>query len=452
MPYQDALWQDPATLLPPVFAAFCDLKGLPRECAAWPLYEPHSGGGTQICLRDVRHSLSAATAHGRWHWPERPFVFISDPHADAESFLRSLAAAGTIRRIGRGPRDFSLTGFGQGARIVVGGDCLDKGPSNLDMLDALDTLFSSGAEVHLLAGNHDLRFMLAVQALTGPRSPLTEHLFVRMGRKIVPLLREVWDRFPAVDLMVNLPDEIACRARIFPGPQWEAQFPARAALQLSQTAIEKEIARLQIKRGQFDHEVAKAGMTMQMVYASALMCQSLFLVPDGPYAWFYQRMDIILHSGSLLFVHAGLDDAMCALLAEGGSDAVNARFRAEARQDPFAFYFGPVANLVRTKYRDTDKHLSETGVQRLHAQGIKMVVQGHVNNHRGQRLLAKRGLLHLEGDVTLDRASRMLEGLPGIGAGATLIHPSGDIVGISADYPAAKHFHPERVSRDGAVA
>lgn len=400
----------------------------------------------------MHHSLRTAAAHGRWHWPERPVVFISDPHADAESFLRSLAAAGTIRRSGRGPRDFTLTGFGQRARIVVGGDCLDKGPSNLDMLDALAALFASGAEVHLLAGNHDLRFMLAVQALTGPRCPLTEHLFVRMGRKTVPLLREVWDRFPAADLMADLPDEAACRARIFPGPDWQARFPGRAAAHLSHKAIAKELTRLRSKQAQFDAEVARAGMTMRMVYAAALMCRALFLDPDGPYAWFYARMDMIHRSGSLLFVHAGLDDAMCALLAEGGAAAVNARFRAEARQDPFAFYFGPVANLVRTKYRDTDKHLSGKGVRTLHAQGVKMVVQGHVNNHRGQRLLAKRGLLHLEGDVTLDRASRLSEGLPGIGTGATLIHPSGDIVGLSSDYPAAKHFHPERPTWDEAMA
>lgn len=448
----DAIWQGPATLLPPVFDAYCNFEALPRHCAAWPVSEPHSGSGTRDSLRDVQHSLKTAAAHGNWHWPDRPVVFISDPHADAEGFLRSLAAAGVIRRRGQGPGDFALTAFGQRARIVVGGDCLDKGPSNLDMLDALAALFSSEAEVHLLAGNHDLRFMLAVQALTGPRCPLTEHLFVRMGRKTVPLLREVWDRFAVADVMAAVPDEASCRARIFPGPDWEAQFPALAAAHLSPKAIDKELNRLRNKQAQFARQVATAGMTMRMVYAAALMCRSLFLAPDGPYAWFYDRMEMIQQSGSLLFVHAGLDDQMCALLAEGGAAAVNARFRAEARRDPFAFYFGPVANLVRTKYRETDKHLSDAGVHRLHAKGIKMVVQGHVNNHQGQRLLAKRGLLHLEGDVTLDRASRVSEGLSGIGAGATLIHPTGDIVGLSADYPDAKHFQPERPCWHGVVA
>ncbi len=435
--------QRPAALLPTVCDAFCDFATLPRRCTAWPLAEGHSGGGTHASLRDVQQSLKTAATHGRWQWPGRPIVFLSDPHADAEGFLRSLAAAGTIRRIGPRPADFALTRFGWQAQIVVGGDCLDKGPSNLDMLDALAALLASGADVHLLAGNHDLRFMLAVQALTGPRSTLSEHLFVRMGRKTVPLLREVWDRFPTADLMHDLPDEATCRARIFPSKKWARAFPDRAAAHLSTSAIGKELRRLRSKQGQFDTEVAKAGMTMRMVYAAALMCRDLFLAPGGAYAWFYDRMEMIQRSGSLLFVHAGLDDAMCALLAAGGPDAVNARFRHEARRDPFAFYFGPVANLVRTKYRETDKHLTDAGVRCLHAKGIKMVVQGHVNNHHGQRLLAKRGLLHLEGDVTLDRASRRLEGLSGIGAGATLIHPSGDIIGLSADFPQAKHFHPE---------
>jgi hypothetical protein len=181
-----------------------------------------------------------------------------------------------------------------------------------------------------------------------------------------------------------------------------------------------------------------------MVLAAALKCHDVFFAPDGDYAWFYESMDVVCQLGSLLFVHAGLDDSMCALLAEGGAGAVNARYRAEQGAHPFAFYFGPLANLVRTKYRSSDAALTDRGVAMLYELGIHMVVQGHVNNPSGQRLLTKQGLLHLEGDVTLDRASRRSEGLPGIGAGATLIFPSGDVIGLSRDYPRAKHFAPER--------
>ncbi|MES0880832.1 metallophosphoesterase [Roseibium sp. SCP14] len=426
-----------ASLLPPVFDDACELTGIPRDFETWPVNETHSGGN----LDAVRASLRAAACHGAWNWPDRPVVFVSDPHADADGFLRSLVAAGVVRRsTGR----LSLTSFGRTAKIVIGGDCLDKGPSNLDMLDALRCLIDSGVDLHLLAGNHDLRLRLAIRALTLPRSTLTEHLFVRMGRKILPLLREVRTRYVTAEDLARIPDERTCRDRIFPSKGWSKAFPAEAAPFLTQAGIEKELRKLKKKKKQFASQAASENLSMREVYAAALRCHELFLVPDGAYNWFYSSMDVVNRIGSLLFVHAGIDDAMCTLLCEQGIDAVNCRYRQEAEKDPFAFYTGPVANLVRTKYRPVDMLLTDDGVSRLHEDGIKMIVQGHVNNHRGQRILSKNGMLHLEGDVTLDRSSRLLEGLPGIGAGATLIFPTGDVVGLSSDYPKAKHFKPEQ--------
>ena len=432
-------------LLPPVFDAFCDFDPLPQHCVSWPVGEAHSGGGHP---QDFQKSLRKAMDQSEWNWPDRPVVFVSDPHADAESFLRSLVAAGTICRTGTRLTDFTLTGFGHLAHIVVGGDCLDKGPSNLDMLDALSALFATGAKVSLLAGNHDLRLMLAIRSLATPRKSLTEHLFVRMGRKALPLLREVWKRYGHERRLSRLPTEAACQTRMCPSSDWFERFPVDAAAHLPTEAINKELRRMREKGSQFAQNVADTGMTMREVYGAALICHELFLQPAGDYHWFFQRMDVILRAGSLLFVHAGLDDSMCDMLTKGGTKAVNTRFRRDAKRDLFAFYFGPVANLVRTKYRKSDKQLTDDGVDLLHSIGVKLVVQGHVNNHAGQRLLAKRGLLHLEGDVTLDRASRAREGLSGIGAGATLIYPSGDIIGLSSDFPAAKHFRPQSVLPD----
>ncbi|WP_346895773.1 metallophosphoesterase [uncultured Roseibium sp.] len=425
-----------APALPPVFDDAHELADIPRDFETWRLHEDHSGDG----LEAVQASLRAAAEHGAWQWPDKPVVFISDPHADADGFLRSLLAAGVVRR---GTHEILLTPFGRAAKIVIGGDCLDKGPSNLDMLDALYGLMASGADLHLLAGNHDLRLRLAIRALTNPRSVLTEHLFVRMGRKIMPLLREVCAAYVSSDDLARVPDEATCRARIFPSDSWYDAFPVAAAPYLSKAAIDKEVRKLRKKSRRFAEHAAAEGLSMRMVYASVIRCHDLFLTPDGAYSWFYSAMDVVARIGSLLFVHAGIDDTMCAALAEEGMEAVNTRYRKEAEDHPFAFYTGPVANLVRTKYRPLDKLLTPEGVHLLHRSGIKMIVQGHVNNHRGQRLLSKKGLLHLEGDVTLDRASRLLEGLPGIGAGATLIFPSGDVVGLSSDYPKAKHFKPE---------
>ncbi|MEM8632292.1 MAG: metallophosphoesterase, partial [Pseudomonadota bacterium] len=231
-------------LLPTIYDDRAELGSLAGECEDWAVDAPHSGHRTGERCGDMHLSLRRAAEHGGWVWPSRPVVFVSDPHADAEGFLRSLVAAGVIRRSVVNTHGFELTTFGRSARIVVGGDCLDKGPSNLDLLDVLNTLIKTGADVHLLAGNHDLRLHLAVVGLSGPRTALTEHLFVRMGRKIVPLLREVRDRYLAhADRKCWLSEKDA-RARIFPSDKWAKKFPKAAAASMPQATIEKEVAKL----------------------------------------------------------------------------------------------------------------------------------------------------------------------------------------------------------------
>lgn len=369
-------------------------------------------------------------------------IFVSDPHADAESFLRSLIAAGVIRRAGG---RIGLTPFGRAARIVLGGDTLDKGPSNLALLDAIARVLDTGAELTILAGNHDLRMRMAIGALRGDRHALNEHLFVRMGRKILPALREVQERFVPPGALSAMPPEEECRSRLLPSPGWPDRFARAARSELRPKVIAKEIRKLSEKLDRFETDLARSGLTCRGVLAALRKCDDIFLAPNGQYAWFYGRMQAVARSGSLLFVHAGLCDDMARTLASDGVDAVNAAYEAAATSATLGFYFGPLANLVRTKYRRSDCALTGAGVEMLHRAGLHMVVQGHVNNHAGQRLLAKRGLLHLEGDITLDRTSRALEGLDGIGAGATLIFPSGDVIGLSRDHPRAKHFAPERM-------
>lgn len=58
---------------------------------------------------------------------------------------------------------------------------------------------------------------------------------------------------------------------------------------------------------------------------------------------------------------------------------------------------GSTANLPVARIEQAlaaDCHLSDQGVEPLNRAGLHMV-GGHVNNHAGQRLLAKQGLLHL---------------------------------------------------------
>lgn len=433
-------------LLPPIEAGHASDLGIPESCIPWPLETHLNAALAEVPLPDLVGSLARANALGPWDWPEKPVVFISDPHADAESLLRSLVSARAILRTGPGLMQFELTPFGKSCQIVIGGDCLDKGPSNLDLLDSLGCLMKSGADVVLLAGNHDLRLYLGLEALTVKRSSLNAHMFVRMGKKVMPLLKEVFERHvDAASDLEHLPDEQDCLNLMVPGRKWRKQFPKAAARYLGEAAICKEMQRLEKKTEKFSEHAAEVGLSIRELYAAALRCSDLFVEPEGRYAWFFRSLKAVHQAGSLLFVHAGIDDQMAAQISRKGVDHVNRRFRKESRKDPFVFYSGTLANLMRTKYRDVDHPLTGSGVDDLHLAGIRLLVHGHVNQHSGQKLNSRHGLLHLEADITLDRHSRRSEGLDGIGTGATIIQPDGNILGISCDYPHAKLFNPARI-------
>ncbi len=435
-----------AQMLPPIAAKDLSDLGVPNSCIPWPLFSAGNEQHVHARTPDLVSSVAKANALGPWDWPDKPVIFISDLHADAEGLLRSLVAVGAIIRIGSGLTDFELTSFGRSCQIIIGGDCIDKGPSNLDLLDSLSALMKSGADVVLLAGNHDLRLYLGLESLTVKRGSLNAHMFVRMGKKVMPLLREVFDRYVDPDTVLDgLPDEKTCLDLMVPGKKWTKQFPKAAANFLNEAAVKKEMRQLKKKTTRFSQHAEEYGFTMRQLYSAALACRELFMNSEGQYAWFFQSMKAVHQSGSLLFVHAGVDDSMAALISAKGIAHLNRRFKKESRKDPFVFYSGTIANLVRTKYREVDHPLTARGVEELHLAGIKMLVQGHVNRHSGQELTSKNGLLHLEADVTLDRHSRSAEGLEGIGTGATIIHPNGNILGISRDYPHAKLFNPDQI-------
>lgn len=380
-----------------------------------------------------------------WFWPQRDIVFISDVHADAEALLASLVLAGTIHQHGNRRGDFELTSAGRQACVLIGGDCLDKGPSNLKLLDTIALLRRHGATVVLLAGNHDLRLPLGLQCFERPVDTLTEHLFVRMGAKSMPLLREIWKRFVARrnKPLAGVPDKAGCLARLLPADDWPVRFREVARGRMPEEALNREIRRIVEKQAVFKTTYREAGMSIREVYAAGLEAHRLFMQPGGRYAWFMRDLKLMHREGSFLFVHAGLDDATAVRLAARGTEVLNGDFSEQFARDPFAFYAGSLGNSLRTKYRPVDYPLSETGVSSVHAAGIHMVVHGHRSNRRGQRLALREGLLHLEADITLDRNTRKKEGFKRRGGGATLVSSEGYVMGISADYPRAKVFNPD---------
>ncbi len=418
---------------------------LPKQLEDWNVVAGHSGHKNNYSVKHFTKMIRSINGGEAWKWPKRRLYVITDPHADAEAFVNSLVVGGGVRITGKSHTDFKLTNIGKKSTFIIGGDCLDKGPSNLALLKSVRQLIDTGANVKLLAGNHDMRLFMGIQALGLKRTAATAHLFVRMGEKAVPLLSEVHAAYLAgKKISKKIPDEAECKKRIFPDADWFEQFPIIANGFMSKAAITRELQRMRKKIDVFESDCKKAGLSMRDVYATAQKCRALFLSPKGEFAWFYRDMQLAYRKGSFLFIHAGLDDGIIDTISMKSVRFINRQFRLHLEKDLFHFYYGSLANTMRTKYRPADLPLTEDGVKRIHRNGIYAVVHGHLNRRQGQRIVLKQGLIHIECDVTLDRGSRKKEGLQGNGLGVTIIEPHQQIIGISNDYPFVKVFEPER--------
>ncbi|RCW96483.1 metallophosphoesterase [Marinomonas foliarum] len=416
---------------------------LPSEWTAWPRDE--SSVNSHVLEASKTPSLFKKN---RLRWPKRSVVFISDPHADAVAFENSLIAAGVAERKKKsGLGHLSLTKKGRQSEIIVGGDCLDKGPSNLELLRSVKQLYKLKARVTLLAGNHDLRLLMGLLALARKKDVGNQHFFVRMGKKVVPLFREVFDEYLAdTKWDKKIPDEDECRELLFPGDDWFKAFPFHAAGFLTAEGIDREVRKMESKNHSFEKHCLSAGLSLRQVYATSLKCQQLFLHKKGEFNWFFRKMELVAKRGSFLFLHAGLDDSMGQMLLKSGTKYANKAFHQNLkRRDLFSFYYSSIANTFRTKYRDADLPLTHRGVKAIHKAGIHVVVQGHINRQQGQRITIKKGLVHVEADITLDCHSRTAEGLKGHGIGATLIGKDTGVVGLSCDYPTAKVISAEEL-------
>lgn len=417
----------------------------PSDWQIWPM-DSESANGEVIDAGALKNALKNPK---KIKFPKNRTVFISDPHADAEAFEASLIAAGAVEREFPGLCNLKLTKSGKKSEIIIGGDCLDKGPSNLQLLRSVRHLYRIGAKVTLLAGNHDLRLLMGLLTLKRESDVGNQHMFVRMGKKVVPLFKEVFTNYlEGTDWQKHVPSEEACHKALFPNTEWFDEFPYHAAGVLTAEGVDRELRKMHSKVESFEHHCQKHGLSLQMIYATALKCQQLFLHKSGEFHWFFSKMRLVEQRGSFLFLHAGLDDAMCHLLAKKGTKHANKAFHVNLkRRDLFSFYYSPIANTFRTKYRKADLPLTERGVGMLGKTGVQIIVQGHVNQHGGQRIAVKHGLTHIEADVTLDINSRKKEGLKGNGVGATIIDKKIGIVGLSSDYPKAKVFHPRFIKK-----
>lgn len=420
---------------------------LPEQTCLWLDHHPHGWRLDGEAHPALASELSQLADPDLWQWPERLVVFITDLHADAEALSASLVATGLFARQGPEPENLRPVDTAPDFEIIIGGDCLDKGPANLPLLRLIHQLIETWhIPLTLLSGNHDLRLQLAIQTLERPDCARNGHFLLRLGSKIMPFCVELLSEYPlTTQELNNLPSESQCRERLLPSAHWPVRFREAATSHLTAAQIELELQRLDARKQRFFKAAEDASLTLQQVYAALQRWQQLFLQPEGEFHWFIQRQQLLCQRGSFLFVHAGCDDQMAQRLVQEGTDRLNTAFQTARQGEAFPLYFGPLGNMLRTKYRRQDPPLTPDSRVHLHQAGIHALVHGHRNLHHGQRITFRANMIHFECDATLNQVSRWQEGLVGQGAAATLFYPQGWVVGISSDYTAAKYFTPQHL-------
>lgn len=385
-----------------------------------------------------------------WLWGGRRVYFFSDIHADADAFFLSLVASGGIAKTGPADADFELTEEGTHALFIIGGDSFDKGPLNLRLLEAMHLLYSEGAQIELLAGNHDVRTYLGIYYAES-KAPLLDHLFVRMGKKTVPLLKEIYDNYVSKhhEQLSFSQADTPMHDMLFPSDSWYDEFPRVAGQWIPAEKLEKELRRIREKSLEFEECAAGFGLTLSQVYAAVNKFRELFFEPGGKFYWFFDRMKLAHQEGSFLFLHAGVDDRIADVVHDHGVDHLNREFKRMLAQDPFALYHGELGNTFRTKYREFDYPLTGTGVSALHRAGIYAIVHGHKNLCQGQRMVIREQILNFECDASVDCNTRVIENLYGPGGAAVVFTETGRVHAISTDYPYVKTFHPGAITVAG---
>lgn len=421
-----------------VGAQFCDMR-LPTSAEPWPRHPTDEARKAARNFYDAAHEQLVGPLSAKpLVWPRRTMYFFCDVHADADAWRRSLIASGGVCWLGPGDDEYELSDEGRRATFVIAGDLFDKGPSNLRLLRAVKRLIDRGADVRILAGNHDLRTLVGLAYLGNPE-PRFAHLFVRMGKKTIPLFREIRDEYLEPGARSEL-SEHALREQLFPSERWFAEFPKVAHGLMPTKKLVKELARIREKMVELPDRCEELGLSLGVVHRAAETAAQLFLSPQGEFRWLLDHMRLADRWGSFLLVHAGVGDGTAAVLAESGVAGVNAWFHRLMRDDMFELYFGELGNMFRTKYRDFDWPFTERGVAAMHRAGLYGIVHGHQNILRGQRVIMREGLLNFECDASVDINTRKLEGLTGNGGGVMVFRPEGVALGISADHPHVKVF------------
>lgn len=370
----------------------------------------------------------------KWRAPKQETAFFCDLHADAQAFHRSMVQAGLVNKNGD-PSQLVLTPKGLNTRIIIGGDCFDKGPSTLKLLRVINQLLKIKPDTVLLAGNHDIRFLAGLLSLNKTNNPLESHFFSRMGKKAIKLLAEIYH-----EKGVHHNPEHQAQ---FVNQNWCKYFKKAAKKQLHKKLIKTEVMQLQLKQAQMQRAWLKKFDHITQLNDAVNWAVDMFIKPSGEFYHFFRQLKLLHIEGSFLFSHAGIDDYLANLIHQGQLDQINLTFQQKLNQiQLFELYYGPLGNAFRTKYRAYDWPFTAKGALQLKAKNIFALVNGHRHHLNGQQLLVKNGLLNFECDTQINIHCRAKEGMQTLGWGVTIFHQDGGVSAFSSDHTHPKVFQP----------
>lgn len=367
-----------------------------------------------------------------WQAPNKPIHFICDLHADGEALLASLKLGQLLTQNATLEQPV-LTDSAAQATVVIGGDCFDKGPSNLTLFRLLRQLQQAGLDLQILAGNHDLRVYAGLLATDCQNDLRQAHFFVRMGRKAASLFAEVFQQY-CLELPLPKTPASWIKNSLMPDEDWFELFPQYARNFMTAKQIKKELKQIRKKRIDFIQAWREYGYDWQHLALAVEKTKQLFIEPNGEFYWFFQNLELMQRHGSYLFCHAGVDDRIIHRMQDEGFERLNQEFNQKLQQGKiFEIYYSELGNMVRTKYRDKDNPLSELGVQALKNQGIHALVNGHRAHINGQQLVFRNKLLHIECDAELNANCRAKSQLAPGASAVTIFNTCGTVSALSSN-------------------
>lgn len=375
--------------------------------------------------------------------PNKKAYFFCDLHADAHAFLRSLKLSQLIESQST-LDNIQLTKSAKQSQIIIGGDCFDKGPSNLELFQLLAKLRQTGVDLVLLAGNHDIRVLAGIIALEHTDDMRQVHFIVRMGRKTVAFFKEIFEHYQLASQPCPVSNAQAIQ-KLTPPQEWFESFADLSKHTLNEKQLAKEFKQIRKKQRDIFDACLDVDMEPKHLYQAIQFAQQLFIEPAGEFAWFFQELKLLHRSGNYLFCHAGLDDEIAKLFSElrDPCDELNNVFQQTLMAGKiFEIYYSSYGNVVRTKYRDKNFAFTRKGADALKQQGIYAIVNGHRSHIDGQKLYLREGILNFECDTELNQNCRAKRGLNTSGESATIFSLDGSVNALCNDLPAPKQFRP----------